>query len=126
MINCLKKMKKKTGKVIKLKTIINNLPIKEERINPLNEKCKEIIKDTIVPLFEDKNLNEVTNMQILYAFSFYLTQELAHSHMPINQIKHAINVGSTEAIQFYLDIIATKHSIIGKVEESNFPKKTIH
>jgi hypothetical protein len=46
--------------------------------------------------------------------------------MPANQIKNALNVGSTEAIQYYLDIIATKHSIIGKVEESEIQEKTIH
>ena len=119
-------MKKKTGKVIKLETVRNNLPIKQEKNSPLNEKCKEIVKNTIIPLFEDKNLSEFSNLQVLYAFSFYLTQELAHFHMPANQIKNALNIGSTEAIQYYLDIIATKHSIIGKVEESEIPEKTIH
>jgi len=68
-------MKKKTGKVIKLETVRNNLPIKQEKNSPLNEKCKEIVKNTIVPLFEDKNLSEFSNLQVLYAFSFYLTQE---------------------------------------------------
>ena len=104
----------------------NNLPIKQEKNSPLNEKCKEIVKNTIIPLFEDKNLSEFSNLQVLYAFSFYLTQELAHFHMPANQIKNALNLGSTEAIQYYLDIIATKHSIIGKVEDSEIPEKTIH
>ena len=121
MINCLEKMKKKDDNVINISKVKNNLPIKQETINPLNEKCKEIVRNHIIPLFESNELNE-SNYYILYVLTFYLSQELAYMHMPIDQIKISLDRGSNEAIQYYLDRIAKKYSLFGQIEEEDKPR----
>jgi hypothetical protein len=114
-------MKKKNDNVINISKVKNNLPIKQETINPVNEKCKEIVRNQIIPLFESKELNK-SNYHLLYVLTFYLSQELAYMHMPVDQIKTSFDRGSNEAIQYYLDRIAKKYSLVGQIEEEDKPR----
>jgi len=114
-------MKKKNDNIISIAKVKNNLPIKMEKIDPLNEKCKEIVRNQIIPIFQDKEFNK-SEYQILYALTFYLTQELAYRYMPIDLIKFSFDEGSNEAIQYYLDRFAKRHSLIGKIEEEDKPR----
>ena len=114
-------MKKKEDNVVNISKVKNNLPIKQETINPLNEKCKEIVRSQIIPLFESNELNK-SNYHILYVLTFYLSQELAYMHMPIDQIKTSLDRGSNESIQYYLNRLAKKYSLVGEIKEEDKPR----
>jgi hypothetical protein len=42
--------------------------------------------------------------------------------MPIDQIKTSLDRGGNEAIQYYLDRFAKKHSIVGQIDEEDKPR----
>ena len=52
-------MKKKNNgdNVVNLTKVKNNLPVKQDTIDPVNEKCKIIVRSHLIPLFEDKELD---------------------------------------------------------------------
>lgn len=116
-------MKKKNNgdNVINLTKVKNNLPVKQDTIDPVNEKCKIIVRSHLIPLFEDKEL-DASNYHILYAITFYLSQELAYMHMPVDQIKTSLDRGSNEAIQYYLNRFAKKYSLVGEIKEEDKPR----
>ena len=116
-------MKKKNNgdNVVNLTKVKNNLPVKQDTIDPVNEKCKIIVRSHLIPLFEDKEL-DASNYHILYAITFYLIQELAYMHIPVDQIKNSLDKVSNKAIQYYLNRFAKKYSLVGEIKEEDKPR----
>lgn len=108
-------MKKKKAKTVKSKnvTVIEEQPTCE--LTNLNDHCKEIVKDHIAKLFNPERGLE--NYNILYNLIYYVTQEAAFMHLPIGQVKHALEKGSDEAIKNHLNWIADKYDLVGEKED---------
>ena len=73
-----------------------------------NEKCKELIRGEIRQLFENSKVDFGSKV---YNFSFHLAQELIFDKMPIGSYQRALNFGTKEAHQNYLEYLNNEYSI---------------
>lgn len=108
-------MKKKKTKVTKT----NKVAVIEEKpqssLNNLNADCKDLVKNHITKLFNPERGLE--NYNILYNLIYYITQEAAFMHLPMGQVKHALEKGSDEALKNQLDWLADKYNLVGQKED---------
>lgn len=107
-------MRKKTKKAAKTLTVAPVDNDYKDLINELNLDCKEIVKNHIVKLFSPER--GIENYNILYNLIYYISQEAAFMHMPMGQIKHALEKASDEAIKAQLDWLANKYNLVGEKE----------
>lgn len=88
-----------------------------------NEKCKELIRGEIRSLFEDSKLDSGSKV---YNFAFHLAQELMWDKMPIGAYQRALNFGTKEAQQNYLDFLGKEYGIKPREEVKNEQSRTIN
>ena len=110
----MRKAKRNNSKLLKL---VNNNEIsietkkkqdEDKAYQDFNEKCKELIRGEIRELFEN---SEVDFGSKIYNFSFHLCQEFIFDKMPIGSYQRALNFGTKEAQQNYLEHLNNDYSI---------------
>ena len=88
-----------------------------------NEKCKELIRGEIRELFENSKVDFGSK---IYNFSFYLCQEFIFDKMPIGSYERALNFGTKEAYQNYLEYLNNEYSIKPREVVDNEKSRTIN
>ena len=88
-----------------------------------NDKCKELIRGEIRELFENSKVDLGSKV---YNFAFHLAQELMWDKMPIGSYQRALNFGTKEAQQNYLEFIGKEYGIKPREEIKNEESRTIN
>ena len=107
------KKKKAKAKTTKKVALLEEKP--QCALTNLNNECKELVKNQISKLFDPER--GLDNYNILYNLIYYIAQEAAFLHLPMGQVKHAMEKGSDEAIRNQLDWIAEKYNLVGQKED---------
>jgi type IV secretory pathway VirB4 component len=111
------KMRKNKRNNSKLLKVVDNTEVKietkkqqdeDKAYQDFNEKCKELIRGEIRELFENSKVDFGSKV---YNFSFHLCQELIFDKMPIGSYQRALNFGTKEAHQNYLEHLNNEYSI---------------
>jgi hypothetical protein len=111
----MRKAKRNNSKLLKL---VNNNEIsietkkkqdEDKAYETFNEKTKELIRSEIRNLFE--GTKDIDLALKVYNFSFHLAQELIFDKMPIGSYQRALNWGTKEAQQNYLEHLNNEYSI---------------
>jgi hypothetical protein len=89
-----------------------------------NDQCKELIKGELRSLFERNNKIDFGSK--VYNFAFNLTQEFIYDKMPVGAYQRALNSGTKEAQQNYLEYIGSEYSIKPREVVDNEKAKTIN
>ena len=108
-------MKKKKAKATKAKKVALVEEKPQCALTNFNNECKELVRNQISKLFDPERGLE--NYNILYNLIYYITQEAAFMHLPMGQVKHAMEKGSDEALKNQLDWIANKYNLVGQKED---------
>ena len=126
----MRKVKKNNSKLLRL---VDNddanitLKVKQEEDknwDTFNDQCKELIRGELRSLFERNNKIDFGSK--VYNFAFHLTQELIFDKMPIGAYQRALNSGTKEAQQNYLEYIGNEYSINPREVVDNEKAKTIN
>ena len=88
-----------------------------------NDKCKELIRTEIRSLFEDSKVDLGSKV---YNFAFHLAQELIFDKMPVGAYQRALNFGTKEAQQNYLEFLGNEYGIKPREEVKNDESRTIN
>jgi type IV secretory pathway VirB4 component len=88
-----------------------------------NDKCKELIRTEIRSLFEESKVELGSKV---YNFAFHLAQELIFDKMPIGSYQRALNTGTKEAQQNYLEFLGNEYGIKPREEVKNDESRTIN
>lgn len=88
-----------------------------------NDKCKELIRGEIRELFKNSKVDLGSKV---YNFAFHLAQELMWDKMPIGSYQRALNFGTKEAQQNYLEFIGKEYGIKPREEVKNEESRTIN
>lgn len=88
-----------------------------------NDKCKELIRGEIRELFENSKVDLGSKV---YNFAFHLAQELIWNKMSIGSYQRALNFGTKEAQQNYLEFIGKEYGIKPREEVKNEESRTIN
>lgn len=88
-----------------------------------NDKCKELIKGEIRELFENSKVDFGSKV---YNFAFHLAQELMWDKMPVGAYQRALNFGTKEAQQNYLEFLGNEYGIKPREEVKNEESRTIN
>jgi len=126
----MRKVKKNNSKLLRL--VENDdanitLKVKQEEdknLDTFNDQCKELIRGELRSLFERNNKIDFGSK--VYNFAFHLTQELIFDKMPIGAYQRALNSGTKEAQQNYLEYIGNEYSIKPREVVDNEKAKTIN
>ena len=89
-----------------------------------NDQCKELIRGELRSLFERNNKIDFGSK--VYNFAFNLTQEFIYDKMPVGAYQRALNSGTKEAQQNYLEHIGNEYSIKPREIVANEKAKTIN
>jgi hypothetical protein len=89
-----------------------------------NDQCKELIKGELRSLFERNNKIDFGSK--VYNFAFNLTQEFIYDKMPVGAYQRALNSGTKEAQQNYLEYLGSEYSIKPREIVDNEKAKTIN
>ena len=81
-----------------------------------NDKCKELIRTEIRSLFEESKVDLGSKV---YNFAFHLAQELIFDKMPVGAYQRALNFGTKEAQQNYLEFLGNEYGIKPREEVKN-------
>ena len=108
-------MKKKKAKATKAKKVALVEEKPQCALTNFNNECKELVRNQISKLFDPERGLE--NYNILYNLIYYIAQEAAFLHLPMGQVKHAMEKGSDEALKNQLDWIAEKYNLVGQKED---------
>jgi len=126
------KMRKAKRSNSKLLKVVDNTEVsvetkskqdEDKAYQGFNEKCKELIRGEIRSLFEDSKLDSGSKV---YNFAFHLAQELMWDKMPIGAYQRALNFGTKEAQQNYLDFLGKEYGIKPREEVKNEQSRTIN
>jgi hypothetical protein len=126
----MKKVKKSNSKLLRLvenndaNTTLKAKQEEDKNWDTFNDQCKELIKGELRSLFE-KN-NKIDFGSKVYNFAFHLTQEFIFNKMPIGAYQRALNSGTKEAQQNYLEYIGNEYSIKPREVVGNEKAKTIN
>ena len=88
-----------------------------------NDKCKELIRTEIRSLFEESKVDLGSKV---YNFAFHLAQELIFDKMPVGAYQRALNFGTKEAQQNYLEFLGNEYGIKPREEVKNDESRTIN
>ena len=88
-----------------------------------NDKCKELIRTEIRSLFEESKIDLGSKV---YNFAFHLAQELIFDKMPVGAYQRALNFGTKEAQQNYLEFLGNEYGIKPREEVKNDESRTIN
>ena len=88
-----------------------------------NDKCKELIRTEIRSLFEESKVDLGSKV---YNFAFHLAQELIFDKMPVGAYQRALNFGTKEAQQNYLEFLGNEYGIKPREEVKNEESRTIN
>ena len=88
-----------------------------------NDKCKELIRTEIRALFEKSKLGYGIKV---YNFAFHLAQELMWDKIPVGSYQQALNIGTKEAQQNYLEFLGKEYGIKPREEVKNDESRTIN
>jgi hypothetical protein len=125
----MRKIKRGSSKLLK---IVDNsetnleLKAKEEEdklYKVFNDKCKELIRGEVRSLFENSKVDLPSKV---YNFALHLAQELIFDKMPIGSYQRALNSGTKEAQQNYLEYIGNEYSIKPREITNDEKPKTIN
>ena len=117
----MRKAKRNNSKLLK---VVDNTEVSIETKKKQDEKTKELIRGEIRNLFEgSKDVDLGTK---IYNFSFHLAQELIFDKMPIGSYQRALNWGTKEAQQNYLEHLNNDYSIKPREVVDNEKSRTIN
>ena len=88
-----------------------------------NDKCKELIRTEIRALFEESKLSYGIKV---YNFAFHLAQEMMWDKIPVGSYQQALNIGTKEAQQNYLEFLGNEYGIKPREEVKNDESRTIN
>jgi type IV secretory pathway VirB4 component len=126
------KMRKAKRSNSKLLKVVDNTAVSVETkkqqdddkaYSNFNDKCKELIRTEIRSLFEESKVDLGSKV---YNFAFHLAQELIFDKMPIGSYQRALNAGTKEAQQNYLEYIGNEYSIKPREITNDEKPKTIN
>jgi type IV secretory pathway VirB4 component len=126
------KMRKNKRNNSKLLKVVDNTKLsietkkqqdEDRAYQEFNEKCKELIRSEIRELFENSKVDFGSKV---YNFSFYLAQEFIFDKMPIGSYQRALNFGTKEAHQNYLEYLNNEYSIKPREVVDNEKSRTIN
>ena len=127
--NKMRKTKRSNSKLLK---VVDNTEVsvetkkqqdEDKAYQNFSEKCKELIKGEIRELFENSNVDFGSKV---YGFAFHLAQELMWHNMPIGAYQRALNFGTKEAQQKYLEFLGNEYGIKPREEVKNEESRTIN
>ena len=96
---------------------------KDKLYQVFNDKCKELIRSEVRSLFENSKVDLPSKV---YNFAFHLAQELIFDKMPVGSYQRALNAGTKEAQQNYLEYIGNEYSIKPRIITDDEKPKTIN
>jgi thiamine monophosphate synthase len=102
---------------------LNKKQEEDRNYEAFNEKCKELIRGEVRSLFDNSKLDSASKV---YNFAFHLAQELIFDKMPVGSYQRALNFGTKEAQQNYLDYLGKEYSIKPRVVVDDEKPKTIN
>lgn len=126
----MRKVKKSNSKLLRLvENDDANITLKakqeeDKSWDTFNNQCKELIRGELRSLFERNNKIDFGSK--VYNFSFHLAQEFLFDKMPIGAYQRALNSGTKEAQQNYLEYIGNEYSIKSREVVDNEKAKTIN
>jgi hypothetical protein len=126
----MRKVKKSNSKLLRLvenddaNIKLNAKQEEDKNWETFNDQCKELIRGELRSLFE-KN-NKIDFGSKVYNFAFHLTQEFIFDKMPIGAYQRALNSGTKEAQQNYLDFLGKEYGIKPREEVKNEEARTIN
>ena len=126
----MRKVKKNNSKLLRL--VENDdanitLKVKQEEDknwDTFNDQCKELIRGELRSLFERNNKIDFGSK--VYNFAFHLAQELMWDKMPVGAYQRALNFGTKEAQQNYLEFLGNEYGIKPREEVKNEESRTIN
>jgi type IV secretory pathway VirB4 component len=125
-------MRKATRSNSKLLKVVDNTAVSVETkkqqdddkaYSNFNDKCKELIRTEIRSLFEESKVDLGSKV---YNFAFHLAQELIFDKMPVGAYQRALNFGTKEAQQNYLEFLGNEYGIKPREEVKNDESRTIN
>ena len=125
----MRKAKKGNSKLLK---VVDNTAVsvetkkqqdEDKAYSNFNDKCKELIRTEIRSLFEDTKVDFGSKV---YNFAFHLAQELMWDKMPIGAYQRALNFGTKEAQQNYLEFIGKEYGIKAREKVKSDESRTIN
>jgi len=126
------KMRKAKRSNFKLLKVVDNTAVSVETkkqqdddkaYSNFNDKCKELIRTEIRSLFEESKVDLGSKV---YNFAFHLAQELIFDKMPVGAYQRALNFGTKEAQQNYLEFLGNEYGIKPREEVKNDESRTIN
>lgn len=127
--NKMRKTKRGNSKLLK---VVDNTEVsvetkkqqdEDKAYQNFNDKCKELIRGEIRELFENSKVDLGSKV---YNFAFHLAQELIWDKMSIGSYQRALNFGTKEAQQNYLEFIGKEYGIKPREEVKNEESRTIN
>jgi len=125
----MRKAKRSNSKLLK---VVDNTQVsvetkkqqdEDKAYQDFNDKCKELIRGEIRSLFENSKLDSGSKV---YNFAFHLAQELMWDKIPVGAYQRALNFGTKEAQQNYLDFLGKEYGIKPREEVKNEEARTIN
>jgi len=126
----MRKAKRSNSKLLK---VVDNTSVsvetkkqqdEDKAYNDFNDKCKELIRTDVRALFADSTKVDLGTK--VYNFAFHLAQELMWDKIPVGAYQRALNFGTKEAQQNYLEFLGKEYGIKPREEVKNDESRTIN
>jgi type IV secretory pathway VirB4 component len=126
----MRKAKRSNSKLLK---VVDNTSVsvetkkqqdEDKAYGDFNDKCKELIRTEIRALFADSTKVDLGTK--VYNFAFHLAQELMWDKIPVGAYQRALNFGTKEAQQNYLEFLGKEYGIKPREEVKNDESRTIN
>jgi len=126
----MRKTKRSNSKLLK---VVDNTSVsvetkkqqdEDKAYGDFNDKCKELIRTEVRALFADSTKVDLGTK--VYNFAFHLAQELMWDKIPVGAYQRALNFGTKEAQQNYLEFIGKEYGIKPREEVKNDESRTIN
>jgi type IV secretory pathway VirB4 component len=126
----MRKAKRSNSKLLK---VVDNTSVsvetkkqqdEDKAYGDFNDKCKELIRTEIRALFADSTKVDLGTK--VYNFAFHLAQELMWDKIPVGAYQRALNFGTKEAQQNYLEFLGKEFGIKPREEVKNDESRTIN
>jgi len=126
----MRKAKRSNSKLLK---VVDNTSVsvetkkqqdEDKAYGDFNDKCKELIRTEVRALFADSTKVDLGTK--VYNFAFHLAQELMWDKIPVGAYQRALNFGTKEAQQNYLEFLGKEFGIKPREEVKNDESRTIN
>jgi type IV secretory pathway VirB4 component len=126
----MRKAKRSNSKLLK---VVDNTSVsvetkkqqdEDKAYGDFNDKCKELIRTEVRALFADSTKVDLGTK--VYNFAFHLAQELMWDKIPVGAYQRALNFGTKEAQQNYLEFLGKEYGIKPREEVKNDESRTIN